>query len=131
MTIAGLPAATEVGRKELPDDASRRSQRQWRGPWRPPWFLATLTWGYIVWTLLPVLIAIQFSFNAGRSRSVWQGFSFRWYWQDPVGSVWHDPSMLLALRNSIIASAESRRRCIRGTLPGRRGSSDQFPAVLL
>ncbi len=102
MTIAGLPAATEVGRAELPDDPTRMSARQWRGPWRPPWFLATLTWTYIAWTLLPVLIAIQFSFNAGRSRSVWQGFSFRWYWGDPVGSIWHDPSMLLALRNSLI-----------------------------
>ena len=73
-----------------------------RGPWRRPWFLAGLTWAYIVWSLVPVLIAIQFSFNAGRSRSVWQGFSFRWYWGDPLNSVWHDPSMRLALQNSLI-----------------------------
>ena len=25
----------------------------------------------------------MFSFNAGRSRTLWQGFSFRWYWGDP------------------------------------------------
>ena len=36
------------------------------------------------------LIAVLFSFNAGRSRTVWQGFSFRWYWGDPERSVWHD-----------------------------------------
>ena len=70
MTIAGLPAATEVGRAELPDDPTRQSARQWRGPWRPPWFLATLTWGYIVWTLLPVLIASSSrSTRAGRAAS--------------------------------------------------------------
>jgi ABC-type spermidine/putrescine transport system permease subunit II len=36
---------------------------------RRPFFLATLTWLYVVWSLLPVLIAVQFSFNSGRSRS--------------------------------------------------------------
>ena len=29
--------------------------------------------------LVPVLIAVQFSFNASRSRTVWAGFSTRWY----------------------------------------------------
>ena len=37
----------------------------------------------MVWALVPVAIAILFSFNAGRSRSVWQGFSTRWWWGDP------------------------------------------------
>ena len=45
----------------------------------PPLF----TWVYIVWSIVPVLIAVQFSFNASRSRTVWQGFSTRWYWGDP------------------------------------------------
>ena len=52
--------------------------------------LQAITVGYLVWSLLPVLIAVMFSFNAGRSRTTWQGFSFRWYWGDPVRSVWHD-----------------------------------------
>jgi spermidine/putrescine transport system permease protein len=69
--------------------------------WRRPWALATVTWLYIAWSLLPVLIAIQFSFNAGRSRTAWQGFSFRWYWKDPIGSVWNDPTLHLALTNSL------------------------------
>ena len=59
-----------------------------------------MTWLYVAWSLLPVLIAIQFSFNDGRSRSTWQGFSTRWYWGDP-GSVAEDPSLRLALSNSL------------------------------
>ena len=70
-------------------------------------WLAALTWAYIFWSLIPVLIAVQFSFNAGRSRSVWQGFSFRWYWQDPVLSVWHDDALRTALRNSLLLAALS------------------------
>jgi spermidine/putrescine transport system permease protein len=65
-------------------------------------FLATLTWFYIVWSIVPVLIAIQFSFNSGRSRSTWQGFSFRWWWGDPDRSLWHDPSLRDALANSLV-----------------------------
>jgi spermidine/putrescine transport system permease protein len=76
--------------------------RPWRNPWRRPWFLSTLTWLYIIWSLVPVVVAVQFSFNAGRSRSVWQGFSFRWYWGDPFSSLVHDPSLRLALRNSMV-----------------------------
>ncbi|HEX2356945.1 MAG TPA: ABC transporter permease [Micromonosporaceae bacterium] len=72
---------------------------------RRPYVLATVTWLYVAWSLLPVLIAIQFSFNAGRSRSAWQGFSTRWYWDDPVGSVAHDPSLRLALVNSLQLAA--------------------------
>jgi spermidine/putrescine transport system permease protein len=67
---------------------------------RRPILLATLTWMYVVWSLAPVLVAIQFSFNDGRSRSAWQGFSWRWYWGDP-GSVVADPSLRLALSNTV------------------------------
>ena len=41
------------------------------------------TWLYIVWAIVPVVIAIGFSFNAGRSRSVWQGFSLEWWTGQP------------------------------------------------
>ncbi len=30
---------------------------------------------YIVWSILPVAIAVLFAFNDGRSRTTWQGFS--------------------------------------------------------
>jgi spermidine/putrescine transport system permease protein len=63
--------------------------------------LASLTWLYVAWSLVPVLIAVQFSFNDGRSRTSWQGASFRWYWGDEFSSVAHDPSLRLALTNSL------------------------------
>ena len=51
---------------------------------------------------MPVLVAIIFSFNAGKSRTVWQGFSFRWYWGDPVRSVWHDDTLHTALIHTLV-----------------------------
>ena len=74
----------------------------WRNPWRRPWFLAGISWAYILWSLVPVLVAVMFSFNDGRSRSSWQGFSFRWYWGDPDASLFADESLRLALRNSMV-----------------------------
>lgn len=71
------------------------------GPWRRPWGLIAVTWLYIAWSILPVLIAIQFSFNAGRSRSNWQGFSLRWWTGDP-GSLLRDPQLWVAMRNSVV-----------------------------
>jgi spermidine/putrescine transport system permease protein len=71
---------------------------------RPRW-LALMTWLYVLWSLVPVLIAIQFSFNAGKSRSAWQGFSFRWYWEDPTESVWNDEQLRVALKNSLMLAA--------------------------
>jgi spermidine/putrescine transport system permease protein len=83
-----------------------RSPVAWaKDPWRKPLGLATITWAYVLWSLVPVLVAIQFSFNNGRSRSTWQGFSMRWYWGDPVRSVWHDPSLRHAMVNSLTLAA--------------------------
>jgi spermidine/putrescine transport system permease protein len=70
-------------------------------PWGRPRFLVAITWAYMVWAIVPVLIAIQFSFNATRSRTVWAGFSTRWYWGDPVDSVWHNPGLRHALVQSL------------------------------
>ena len=44
-----------------------------------------------------MLIAVLFSFNDGRSRTSWQGFSMRWYYGDPERSVWHDDTLQTAL----------------------------------
>jgi spermidine/putrescine transport system permease protein len=55
----------------------------------------------MAWAIVPVLIAIRFSFNEGRSRSTAQGWSFRWYWQDPELSVWTDPDLRSALYQSL------------------------------
>jgi len=79
-----------------------RSLSRWlTDPWRRPRLLESLVWAYLAWSILPVALAVWFSFNAGRSRSSWQGFSLRWYWQDPVLSVWHDPDLHRALLHSL------------------------------
>ena len=69
--------------------------------WERPRTLVAVTWAYIAWALLPVGVAILFSFNAGRSRSVWQGFSLRWWTGDPTLSILHDPDYSHALVHSL------------------------------
>ena len=80
-----------------------RRFREWiANPWGRPRFLVLVTWLYILTSIVPVIIAIQFSFNSGRSVTAWQGFSLsRWYWGDPVDSVWHDPTLQQALFQSL------------------------------
>ena len=68
-----------------------------RNPWRKPRILQAVTIGYLLWSLIPVVIAVIFSFNAGRSRSTWQGFSMRWWTGDPFDSLFHDPSLRTAM----------------------------------
>jgi len=89
--------ATPAGRTQAA--AQSRLRRLWprRNPWRHPWFLEAFTWLYLIWSLVPVALAVLFSFNDGRSQSVWQGFSWRWYFADPVNSVLHDPNMHAAV----------------------------------
>ena len=79
----------------------KRLHDWWANPWGQPRFLAAVTWLYMVWAIVPVGIAVLFSFNDGRSRSVWQGFSTRWYWGDPDQSVLHDPALRSALEQSL------------------------------
>ena len=55
---------------------------------------------YIAWSILPVAIAILFAFNNGRSRTTWQGFSFRWF-TGSIGSVLHDPALQGALKHTL------------------------------
>ena len=64
-------------------------------------FLALVTGAYLLWSLLPVLIAVLFSFNDSRSRTSWQGFSLRWYFGDPERSVWYDDSLQTALVHTL------------------------------
>ena len=70
-------------------------------PWRHPWFLEGFTWLYLIWSIVPVAIAVLFSFNDGKSQSVWQGFSWRWYFADPVNSVLHDPALHAAVVQTV------------------------------
>lgn len=71
------------------------------GP-RKPYTLATITTVYLLWSLVPVAIAVLFSFNAGRSRSTWQGFSLRWYTWDPEGSVLNNDGLRDAVTHTLL-----------------------------
>ncbi|HEU4354683.1 MAG TPA: ABC transporter permease [Actinomycetota bacterium] len=71
-----------------------------RNPWRKPRILEGITWLYLAWSILPVAIAVAFSFNQGRSRSSWQGFSLRWWWQDPFDSLFKNPLLRPAIFQS-------------------------------
>jgi spermidine/putrescine transport system permease protein len=79
----------------------RRALKWLSNPWGKPRWLVLITLIYMVWSIVPILIAIRFSFNDGRSRSTFQGWSTRWYYADPDNSVWHDPSLHQALIQSL------------------------------
>lgn len=72
-----------------------------RGPWRHPWLLEGVAWLYVLWSIVPIAVAILFSFNDGKSQSTWQGFSWRWYVTDPVSSVLHDPQLHAAVTQTL------------------------------
>jgi len=74
-----------------------------RNQWNKPRALVLVTALYVLWSLIPVAIAVQFSFNDGRSRSTWQGFSTQWYVGEPAdaASVLYDPSLRSALSQSL------------------------------
>jgi len=97
MTRAVVPGLQTMERRLL-----RRALDWVANPWGEPRFLVLVTWAYVVASIVPALMAIRFSFNAGPSMTAWQGFSLtRWYWGDPVDSVWHDPTLQSALLQSL------------------------------
>jgi spermidine/putrescine transport system permease protein len=79
--------------------AGSRLAAWFRNPWAKARFLWVVAIAYILWTLLPVVIAIAFSFNGGRSLVTWQGFSTQWYSGNP-SSVFDDPALRSALLQS-------------------------------
>jgi spermidine/putrescine transport system permease protein len=97
MTAAG--AATDATARAAGADArpGPARVRPWRNPWRKPWLLEGFTWVYLIWSLVPIALAVLFSFNNGKSQAVWQGFSWRWYFTDPVNSVLHNPALHAAV----------------------------------
>jgi spermidine/putrescine transport system permease protein len=106
MTATGAagqaPAATE---RAAAGARGRRIRPPWRNPWRHPWLLEGFTWLYLIWSLVPIVVAVLFSFNNGKSQSVWQGFSWRWYFTDSVNSVLHNASLHLAIFQTLRLSA--------------------------
>jgi spermidine/putrescine transport system permease protein len=67
--------------------------------------LALITWLYVLWSLLPVLIAVRIGFNSGRSRSTFQSPSMRWFWGDETSSVFRDDDLQLAMSNTLKLAA--------------------------
>ena len=100
-TAAKTPAGAGQAAGATAARAGTGRLRPRRNPWRHPWFLEGFTWLYLVWSLVPVALAVLFSFNNGRSQSVWQGFSWRWYFADPVNSVLHDPNLHAAVIQTV------------------------------
>jgi spermidine/putrescine transport system permease protein len=74
-------------------------------PWARTRFLWVVAIGYVLWTIIPVVEAVVFSFNKGRSISQWQGFSLRWYTGDPDSSVLHSPALQQAVFQSLKLAA--------------------------
>jgi len=99
-----VSVATDRGIAAPPVPAGRRTARWLANPWARPRFLWVVGIAYVAWTLLPVAIAVLFSFNATRSLTSWQGFSTRWYGSD-VSSVLHDPELRSALLQSLKLSS--------------------------
>ena len=99
MTATAAPARTAQAGTATRTGLGRLRPRP--NPWRHPWFLEAFTWLYLIWSIVPVAIAVLFSFNNGKSQSVWQGFSWRWYFADPVNSVLHDPALHAAVVQTV------------------------------
>jgi spermidine/putrescine transport system permease protein len=75
---------------------------------RAPWLAAT-TIAYLVWSIGPLVVAVAFSFNAGRSISRWDGISLQWWaGSNPFSpGLLHDPELMAALRHSMLLAAIS------------------------
>ena len=107
-TVSQRPSPGLRGKEAIPLAPPRSTRTPlgwWRNPWRRPYIIATVTWMYLAWSLLPVLIAIGISFSAGRSNAVWQGFSTQWWWghpaSDPSGALLVSPELHAALIQSL------------------------------
>jgi spermidine/putrescine transport system permease protein len=85
--------------------------------------LPVVAWGYVAWSLVPVLVAVVFSFNDGRSRSVWTGASLRWWATDPYASLLHDDGMRRTILNSLVLSVATSSSSPRSGSHLRSGCS--------
>jgi len=94
-----------------------RARLAWRGrrrgnPWRRPWGMEGFTWLYIIWSILPIAIAILFSFNKGASQATWQGFSTKWYIGKQVTSVLHNPGLHHAVIQTLVLAVLTTVICV-------------------
>jgi spermidine/putrescine transport system permease protein len=99
MTAPAVPAVPA----ETKARPAARPISRWnpKNPWRHPWFLEAFTWVYLVWSLVPIVIAVLFSFNKGRSQATYQGLSWHWYFADKTNSVWHNAQLHAAVIQTV------------------------------
>src|SRR4051812_32006683 len=98
-----MTAISEPTRRQIAAPSTAQRIRSWiLNPWGEPRGLVVITWFYVLISIVPVIVAVMFSFNAGRSVTAWQGFSLtRWYLDDPRSSVVNDPRLQHALLQSL------------------------------
>jgi spermidine/putrescine transport system permease protein len=100
-----------------PRAAARRRRLRvavpWRpSPWRRPWAMEGFTVLYLIWSIVPIGIAVLFSFNRGKSQSTWQGFSTRWYVGSSSSSVLHSPALHQAMIQTLVLAALTTIICV-------------------
>jgi len=86
--------------------AAARPARQVVARFFDRWSLIVYTMLAVVYLLLPVAVIILFSFNnpAGKSNTVWQGFTLK-YWADPFGPLGLSDAVLLSIVIAILSTA--------------------------
>ena len=92
--------------------AAHRVHRLRPNPWRRPWLMEGFTWLYIVWSIVPIAIAVLFSFNKGASQSTWQGFSTKWYIGSSVNSVLHNTALHQAVVQTLVLAVLTTAICV-------------------
>ena len=105
-------------------------------PWGKPRFLVLITWAYMLWAIVPVLIADPVLVQRQPLAHRLAGLLDPVVLEQPVDSVWNDPalrdalvqSLKLAALDMIIADADRRRagarpRPLAGARLGRRRTS--------
>jgi spermidine/putrescine transport system permease protein len=85
--------------------AAARPARQVVARFFDRWSLIVYTLLAVIYLLLPIAVIILFSFNnpAGKSNTVWQGFTLK-YWADPFGPLGLSDAVLLSITIAIIST---------------------------
>lgn len=92
--------------------AARFADRLRPNPWRRPFAMEGFTWLYIIWSIVPIGIAVLFSFNKGASQSTWQGFSTKWYIGNSVNSVLHNTALHQAVIQTLVLAVLTTLICV-------------------
>ena len=86
--------------------AAARPARQVLARFIDRWSLIVYTMLAVIYLLLPVAVIILFSFNnpAGKSNTVWQGFTLK-YWADPFGPLGLSDAVIVSLTIAVLSTA--------------------------